>query len=244
MEDTPPEPQFRWAPLDLAVFTVFFFFTVLFLPSVVLLLLRLFEPTIEVETLSGVQQIMIQALMDLVLVGFILFLITIRGGEALPSLRFFYKQRLPVLRLIAGGVALALFVVTVAQLFPAPTESPFEKLLTTPVSTIAFVFFGMLVAPFLEEIIFRGFVFTALADIEGPKLAIPLTAFLFALPHAPQLWRNWAALFLIFFAGYVFTTVRHRFGSVVPAIILHTAYNATIYGLSAIGSALGSGQAR
>jgi membrane protease YdiL (CAAX protease family) len=244
MEDSPSEPQFRWAPLDLAVFTLFFFFTVLLLPSGILLLLRLFDPTIQVETLSGVQQIMMQALMDLVLVGFILFLIKIHGGEALASLRFSHKQPLPVWQLIAGGVALALFIVTLSQFFPSPKESPFENLLTTTVSTIAFVFFGTFVAPFLEEVIFRGFVFTALADIEGPRLAIPLTAFLFALPHAPQLWRNWGALFLIFFAGYVFTIVRHRFGSLVPAIILHTAYNATIYGLSGIGWALSSGQPR
>ena len=238
-----PGAPSQWQPLDLAAFIVFFLAAVFFLPPVAFLLLRLFQPDLEIESLSGVQQISIQALLDVALVGFILFLVkTIHGRPVLFSLHFLPKRDFSVGRLIAGGVFLALTASTVSLLFPTPADSPLEKLLTTTPSIVAFAVFGIVFAPLLEEIIFRGFVFTVLADVEGPRAAVPLTALLFTAPHLTQLWGSWAAVVVIFVVGYIFTLIRYRTDSVIPSIIMHTAYNAMIFGIAALGSLLGHGQ--
>ena len=83
-------------------------------------------------------------------------------------------------RLIAAGAFLAITVLLVSSFFPTPSDSPLEKLLTTTPSIVMFVVFGIAAAPILEEIIFRGFLFTALMDLCGWRVAVAITAVLFA----------------------------------------------------------------
>jgi uncharacterized protein len=240
MEHSPvPEEELplRWERQDLIAFAAFFVATVVFLPGAVLLVLRFFQPDLTIENLSGVQQIVIQALMDFLLVGFILFLITVLHGKPVfQALHVFPMASLAVGRLIAAGALLAITVVIVSSLFPAPSDSPLEKLLTTTPSIVLFVVFGIAFAPLLEEIIFRGFIFSALSDLYGWKSALPVTTVLFAALHVSQLRGNWPAVVVILFVGYVLTVARHRSNSLIPSVIIHTAYNATIFLLSGVGS--------
>jgi membrane protease YdiL (CAAX protease family) len=67
---------------------------------------------------------------------------------------------------------------------------------------------------------------------------------LFAGLHISQLRGNWPAVAVILFAGWVFTVVRKRSGSIVPSVIMHTAYNSMIFGVTALGMALGQGPRR
>jgi len=242
MEATPvPEQdaEFRWEPVDIVVFGAFFLATVFLLPLGAFLLLRLFQPKLQITDLSGVQQILIQAAMDFLLVGFILFLIrVVHARPILSTLRLIPSSKVRVPRLVAGGFFLALAVVVTTAFFPMPTDSPIEKLLTTRFSVFVFSIFGIAFAPFLEEVIFRGFLFTALVDTAGTTPAIVVTATLFAALHAVQLWGNWAAIAVIFVVGLVLTMVRYRTDSVVSSIIMHTAYNAVIFGISGLGTLL------
>ena len=238
------EPPFKWERNDLIVFAIFFAGTVIFLPSIMLSILRLYQPEISIESLTGVQQILMQAVMDFLLVGFIVFLVAgIHGRPLLRTLYFVPAQRLAVGRLVLGGVFFAITVLLVSSLFPAPSDSPLEKLLTTTPSVVTFVLFGIAFAPLLEEIVFRGFIFSALADLYGWKAALPITAVLFAALHVSQLRGNWPAVVVILFVGYVLTLARQRSGSLIPSIIIHTAYNATIFLLAALSTAAGSGNA-
>jgi membrane protease YdiL (CAAX protease family) len=238
------EAEFRWEAVDLVVFSAFFLATVFLLPLGAFLFLRILQPKLQITDLSGVQQILIQALMDFLLVGFILFLIRVlHARPILRTLRLTRRPRIPAsLLLIVGGFLLAIVVVRITSLFPTPAESPLEKLLTTPFSILVFCVFGIVFAPFLEEVIFRGFVFTALVDTTGPKVAVLVTALLFAGLHAYQLWGNWVAIAVIFLVGLAFTVVRYRTDSIVPSIIMHTAYNSMIFGISAFLTILGGGK--
>lgn len=242
MED-PPVPQqgpsFRWEVQDLIAFFAFSVGTVLFLPGAVFLVLRLFRPGLQVKNLSGVQQIFIQAFMDIVLVGFIMFLVA--AVHRMPILRTLYfvpNEYLRIGRLILGGAFLAVTVLVITSFFPTPSESPIEKLLTTTPAIVLFVVFGIAMAPLLEEIIFRSFIFSALADLVGWKMAVPITTVSFAALHLTQLRGNWPAVAVILLVGYVLTIVRHRTNSVIPSVIIHTAYNSMIFGAAAIGALL------
>jgi membrane protease YdiL (CAAX protease family) len=83
---------------------------------------------------------------------------------------------------------------------------------------------------------FRGFLFKVLHDIGGPGLAISATAGLFALLHIPQLWGSWAGIGLIFIVGYILSAVRARSNSVIPSFIIHTSYNAMLFGMFALST--------
>lgn len=223
-----------WHRADLAVFAAFFLAVSLIFPVGIVLL--------GIDTTSGVVLILLNALMDGLIVGFIVFLIRLHGMPLLETLRWRRKEGIHVGWLISAGVFLALTVLIVSSLFPAPTDSVFDQFLTTPAAMAAFAFFGIAVAPLLEEIIFRGFLYALLADLYSPRLAVPVTALAFASLHFLQLWGNWAAMFLILVVGYVLTTVRQQTDSLIPSVIMHTSYNALIFGLSAVGSLLEQGK--
>jgi len=230
-------PAFQWGHADLIAFAAFFIGVLVVLPGGVFLVLRLFRPGLQIADLSGVEQILIQAFMDLVLVGFILFLIKVLHQQPLlKSLHWHNREKVPVMSLISAGAFLALTVLIVSTVFPSPTDSPLEKLLTTTESIVVFVIFGIIVAPLLEEIIFRGFLYTLLADVYSPGVAVPITALLFAGLHLSQLRGNWPAVFLILSVGYVLTMVRKRSNSLIPSVIMHTSYNSMIFGISALST--------
>src|SRR5204862_494139 len=140
-------PSFRWHRADLVAFAAFFVAVVVILPGAIFLLLRLFQPGLEFGDLSGVEQILIQAFMDIVLVAFIFFLIKVLHGQPiLESLHWPSREKVRAARLIGAGAFLALTVLMVSTIFPPPTESPLEKLLTTTESIVVFVVFGIAVA--------------------------------------------------------------------------------------------------
>ena len=104
-----------------------------------------------------------------------------------------------------------------------------------------FAIFGIGVAPVFEEVIFRGFLFKVLAEMRGPSVAVPVTAVLFALLHIPQLWGSWAGIALIFLVGYILSQVREKSNSLIPSLIIHTSYNAMLFGVYVVGTLVQNG---
>ena len=60
-------------------------------------------------------------------------------------------------------------------------------------------------------------------------LAIVVTAILFAFVHEQQLAAAWAPLLMVFIVGLVLTLVRARTKSVASSVLVHMAYNATLF---------------
>ena len=86
---------------------------------------------------------------------------------------------------------------------------------------------GVVVAPLVEEIFFRGFVFAGLCRrYEWQKAALVSSA-LFALIHL-QL----TAVIPIFILGYIFAYLYYQSNSIWPAILMHVATNALGLGMA------------
>ncbi len=87
-----------------------------------------------------------------------------------------------------------------------------------------------LLAPLLEEIFFRGYLFGALEKKLGGKPAILITAILFGLAHF-----NLILLIPIFLMGLVLGWMRERTGSILPSILVHSMNNtlALVWAMSA-----------
>jgi membrane protease YdiL (CAAX protease family) len=236
------EPPFLWERQDLIAFVGFFVLT-LFLPVLLLIMFRLIQPGVNVEGLTAVQQVFLEALLKILHVGFILYLVAVvHGKPILRTLRLAPKENLSASRWILAGILLAVAALFVSSLFPEPSDSPVRKLLATPQSVALYVLLGSALAPLLEEIIFRGFIFTALADLYGWKPAVVITTVLFAGLHGGQLRGNWPAVAVILLVSYVLTIVRHRTNSLIPSVILHTAYNTTVLLVAGLSTIFALGQ--
>jgi membrane protease YdiL (CAAX protease family) len=209
METTPPSepspPPLRpWDISDLIAFGSFFIVTLAFLPAVLILIARVFIPDLSVTNLSAEAQILLQVALDIAWVGFIFFLVrVIHQKNILETFRWQNTHHYHVTRLIALGAALAITVLVISSFFPPSSPPAVEKLAESSRSVFLLVIFGVCFAPIIEEIIFRGFLFSVLSEFGGSRLAVPATAVLFALMHAPQLWPSLAGILLILAVGYV-----------------------------------------
>ncbi|HWF06252.1 MAG TPA: CPBP family intramembrane glutamic endopeptidase [Candidatus Angelobacter sp.] len=106
-----------------------------------------------------------------------------------------------------------------------PKSLPMTELFKDRSSTFLIAGFAVLVAPFMEEMLFRGFLYPALARWTGAIPSIIVTASLFTLLHGSQLGYSWAALVPIFFIGMVLTIARAVTKSVATGVLIHTTYN-------------------
>jgi uncharacterized protein len=91
---------------------------------------------------------------------------------------------------------------------------------------LAFVVVALL-APFAEEVFFRGFLFAGFVKRYGFWVAAVLSASVFALVHL-ELARTIPALL----SGIIFGAVYYRSGSLWPAVLAHTGQNAIAFGLA------------
>ncbi|HYY68687.1 MAG TPA: type II CAAX endopeptidase family protein [Terriglobales bacterium] len=132
---------------------------------------------------------------------------------------------------LLGGMALAVVVQLVSALLPIPKTLPIDKYFQTRDAAYMMSLFGISMAPLVEELFFRGFLFPVLARRLGVTMGIVLTAFGFALVHASQLASAWAPLLVLFLVGLVFTTVRVVTRNVAPGFLMHVGYNFMLFAL-------------
>ncbi|HEX5411775.1 MAG TPA: type II CAAX endopeptidase family protein [Terriglobia bacterium] len=129
------------------------------------------------------------------------------------------------IRYLLGGAALSLAVVLMSLVLPQQKSYPLEKLFNSPASAYAIAAFAVLVAPFMEELLFRGLLFAFFEKHGGLTFAVAATAILFAGLHIPEYWGAWTNVLMILIVGFAFSIVRGLTGSVTPSFVLHLAYN-------------------
>ena len=79
-----------------------------------------------------------------------------------------------------------------------------------------------IIVPILEEVVFRGLMFSRLNRSMPTWLAIIITSAVFGLVHGQALWAVWAGLL-----GVIINIVRVKTGSLIPCIIIHIINNTT-----------------
>ena len=91
---------------------------------------------------------------------------------------------------------------------------------------------SMLLVGYVEEVLFRGFLFKALLKKDGPKPAILISAITFGIGHIVNLLAGQASLETaaqVVFAiawGMIFTVAFYKSGSLWPCIVTHGLVNA------------------
>lgn len=195
-----------------------------FLVALFLVVLAL-RPVLGEQVMLGSWAVLQEAVAYAVAFGALKLLFSRYGQPLLASLGWtpppFATQWLAI-----TGFGLAVVVILLEFALQTPeVHTPFEKLLSDPVSRVTIAIFGVTVAPVVEELLFRGFLQPLLVNSLGVLPGILVTASIFGAMHLAQNASLWQSFVLIAVVGFVLGVVRHVSGSTKASAIVHIAYN-------------------
>jgi hypothetical protein len=247
---SPPDPFAKypedlrapWTWLDLVIFFFFALGSALVTAQVVFVfagaygLIRPVEGDAATATRQAIAIIVHQMLFSAVLMGYLWLLVRVRFKT--PFWRTVGFRTLRMGNLSAAGTALlftcvgmvlAVAVNILSVLVRPERQLPVERLFQARESVLLMMFAGIVVAPLVEETLFRGWLYPVLARTFGVGGAILVAGGLFGLMHGSQLGMSWGLIGLLSIVGIVLTWVRARTGSVAPSYFLHLGYNSLIF---------------
>jgi len=164
----------------------------------------------------------------LAIVAFMVFLVRTRHRMSLSrAIQWNLPGRRLAINALLAGAALAVVSDIGEVVFHRwiPDSLPITEYFKDRPSALLLGSFAILVAPLIEELLFRGFLYPALARWTGPFISIVVTASAFAMLHGAQLGYSWAPLLLIFIVGVTLTVTRVVTRSVATGVIVHMTYN-------------------
>jgi hypothetical protein len=138
-------------------------------------------------------------------------------------------RRIVYLGLILGGFSLSLLVQLASAALQTKAKLPIQEYFQDPRSALLLMLMSILLAPLVEETIFRGYLYPVLARSFGIGAGVIITGTLFGLLHAPQLWGGWGQIALVIGVGIIFTAARAISRTVVASYILHVSYNSFLF---------------
>jgi uncharacterized protein len=145
---------------------------------------------------------------------------------------------------------------------PGPTNTPIEKIFKEPGAAWLLFIFGITVAPFFEELFFRGFLLPSLCtaydwlaerfyhvprrplgpdgspqwSLSAMAIASVVTSAPFALMHAEQTGNSADAVLLLACVSLVLCAVRLVTRSLAASVLVHAFYNLLIFSMMLLGT--------
>lgn len=152
------------------------------------------------------------------------------GGVAAMGL--FAPMCKQVMLSVLGGVALAAAVLALNASFPSGggARSGSIDVYATHGRALfcSWLIMGITVAPFVEELLFRGMAFSVVASHFNAFAGAVASVLLFMLLHVPQLTHHWTSAVAITTLATTCAIIRMNKGSLWAAMILHGSYNASL----------------
>jgi len=233
---TPDDLNVPWGVWDLVLLVVVAFVVSLVagLIAVVALSLLGFAPT-AIQTsphLKGILGVILQIVLDLGLLGYLA--LRLRVGFDVPFWQTIGWRKLETgiisrgvayFGLVLSGAIISLLVVAASNLNLPKTSLPIDSVIQDRASAFLFLLMAVLLAPIVEETIFRGYLYPVVARSWGLVPGIAVTGALFGLLHGPQLWGAWWQIALLVGVGIIFSWVRALTQTVVASYFLHLGYN-------------------
>jgi len=109
-------------------------------------------------------------------------------------------------------------------------ENDFERLIDgSRIAVYLVAFLATFTAPLVEEVVYRGVLYSAFQRKFGFTLAVIAVTILFTIVHVPQYSQNsvpdYASVITLLFLSLALTLIRAGTGNLLPCIILHTVFN-------------------
>jgi len=241
LPELPEDLRVPWGWRDLAVFVAVAFVSLVILSNVLVAgtmtwLKASPEQVVSLVKTSAAFNALQTALWYAVLMLFLFITVRRRGARSfwrsLGWQRLIPKTAPPSTAYAAcllGGMALNVVVEFAAKFVPTKAKLPIEALFHQLHGVVWLMAVGVLLAPLVEETVFRGYFYPVLARSFGVAWGIVLTGILFGGMHAVQLWGGWGQIALLMIVGIVLTYVRARTGSVTSSYLLHLGYNGFLF---------------
>ena len=162
--------------------------------------------------------------------GYIAYVVKGKYGMSLREGLAWVRLPKPARSYLRTGALLALGSAVASVVLSDPTQvSPMQDMFANREALWILGGFGVLVAPWLEEIVFRGFLYAAFERAHGRWVALVVTSALFAVPHGSQYGWQWQQLSILLAVGLVFGLIRMRSGSTKATTLVHAAYNGLLF---------------
>lgn len=165
-------------------------------------------------------------------------------------------------RLIGAAVVCFFVAIINGMLMPGPTNAPIDQLFKAPGAAWTMFAFGVTLAPFFEEMAFRGFLLPSLCtawdwcmehltgaprrplDEDGsPQWSRPamiiasvITSIPFALMHGAQTSWSLGPFLLLIFVSLVLCSVRLAMRSLAASTMVHACYNFMLFSFMLLGT--------
>ena len=225
-----------WSVLDALEVAAVLLFGMVFIGLLLQFVKRGWDGT-EAAWLSG----LVMLLSYLAFCGLALLVMRRRMGGGMVSLlrELGLGRRLSLRAALQGAAGYAVFVAVLAGLalmshwagltdLPAAAQTATEILFTArglPELAIYFLLICV-IAPFLEEIIFRGFIYAGLRRRFAPTAAMVISALLFGAAHITQAFGGMIAIMLV---GVLLAALYERTRLLWPSIVAHALHNTLVF---------------
>lgn len=113
----------------------------------------------------------------------------------------------------------------VSYFIPEGDNDLLRILRSSRMAVFAIVILATFTAPLVEEVVYRGILYSAFQRRVGVTGAIVIVTFMFAAVHVPQYWGSPGTILLICLLSLVLTLIRVKTDNLLPCIIMHTIFN-------------------
>lgn len=125
--------------------------------------------------------------------------------------------------IILGGFLVIATIV--GSIIPEQENELIRILSSSRYALFIVAFVATFTAPIVEEVVYRGLLFSAFLRKFGMPIAFFTVTILFALVHIPQYYPSLSTIFLLTLLSLILTAVRVKTDNLLPCIILHTLFN-------------------
>ncbi len=117
--------------------------------------------------------------------------------------------------------------IVVGNYFPEQENDLTRILKSSRWAVFLVAFMATFTAPIVEEVVYRGILYSAFQRTFGVAFGVVAVTLLFAVVHVPQYYPSYSTISLLLLLSLILTLVRARTGNLWPCIVLHTIFNAT-----------------
>ncbi len=111
------------------------------------------------------------------------------------------------------------------SIFGEADNSFMELLRSSRTITLLVAFIATFSAPIVEEVVYRGVLYSAFRRSFGIPMAILAVTLIFASVHFPQYWGDWATISSLIGLSLILTMIRERTRNLLPCIFIHFLIN-------------------
>ncbi len=162
--------------------------------------------------------------------AYIALVVRFRHGLPLRTGFCWQPLRAPVRSYLRTGMLLAFASALASFAIGDPEQqSPMRAMLENRDALWILALYGIVLAPCLEEAVFRGFLFAALERYHGRWAALAASSAVFAALHGSQYGWQSQQLAVLMAVGCAFGAIRIRSGSAKASAVVHATYNGMLF---------------